>query len=152
MFVISPVSITVTLLWARWRLKSPIVCSTVCSGADQRKKIKARRHWPLWGEFTVTGEFPAHWASNTGNIPIWWRHYEVLWHLYEYWWTISTPYVYVISSWKIATQISFIGHWLGNPLRHQRVVDGLPQITWKLYNISTIPFQCSQGKISFIEF
>ena len=28
-----------------------MVCWTVCSGADQRK-IKALRHWPLWGEFT----------------------------------------------------------------------------------------------------
>ena len=28
-----------------------IVCSTVCSGADQ-KKYQAPRHWPLWGEST----------------------------------------------------------------------------------------------------
>ena len=26
-----------------------IVCSAVCSGADQ-DNIKAPRHWPLWGE------------------------------------------------------------------------------------------------------
>ena len=35
-----------------------IVYSTVYSGADH-KSIKAPRHWPLWGEFTGTGEFPA---------------------------------------------------------------------------------------------
>ena len=29
-----------------------IVYSTVYSGADQRKKNKAPRHWPLCGEFT----------------------------------------------------------------------------------------------------
>ena len=29
-----------------------IVCSTVYSGADQKKNIKAPRHWPLWGEST----------------------------------------------------------------------------------------------------
>ena len=29
----------------------PIVCSTVCSGADQ-ENVKAPRHWPLWGEST----------------------------------------------------------------------------------------------------
>ena len=28
-----------------------IVCSTICSGAHQ-KKIEALRHWPLWGEST----------------------------------------------------------------------------------------------------
>ena len=28
-----------------------IICSTVCSGADQRKH-QALRHWPLWGEST----------------------------------------------------------------------------------------------------
>ena len=28
-----------------------IVCSTVCSGADRKKNIKAPRQWPLWGEF-----------------------------------------------------------------------------------------------------
>ena len=39
---ISTPSIAVTLKWVRWRFKSPapelrIVCSTTCSGADQRK-------------------------------------------------------------------------------------------------------------------
>ena len=29
-----------------------IVYSTVYSGADQKKNIKAPRHWPLCGEFT----------------------------------------------------------------------------------------------------
>ena len=29
-----------------------IVCSTVCSGTDQRN-IKVPRHWPLWGESTI---------------------------------------------------------------------------------------------------
>ena len=27
------------------------VCSTICSGADHKKNLKAPRHWPLWGKF-----------------------------------------------------------------------------------------------------
>ena len=38
-----------------------IVCSTVCSGTD--KKIKASRHWPLWGNPPATGGFPSQRAS-----------------------------------------------------------------------------------------
>ena len=38
--------------------------------------IKAPRHWPLCGEFTGTGEFPAQRASNAEIVSIWWRHHE----------------------------------------------------------------------------
>ena len=54
-----------------------IVYSTVYSGADQRN-IKAPRHWPLCGEFTGTGEFPAQRASYAENVSIWWRHHDVI--------------------------------------------------------------------------
>ena len=40
-----------------------------------KENIKARRHWPLCGEFTGTGEFPAQMASNAENVSIWWRHH-----------------------------------------------------------------------------
>ena len=54
-----------------------VVYSIVYSGADKKKKnIKAPRHWPLCGEFTGTGEFPAQRASNAENVSIWWRHRE----------------------------------------------------------------------------
>ena len=53
-----------------------IVYSIVYSGADQRKH-QATRHWPLWGEFTGDGEFPAQRASNAENVLIWWRHHEM---------------------------------------------------------------------------
>ena len=46
----------------------------VYSDADQRN-IKAPPHWPLCGEFTGTGEFPAQMASNAENVSIWWRHH-----------------------------------------------------------------------------
>ena len=50
-----------------------IVYSTVYSDEDQRN-TKAPRHWPLCGEFTGIGEFPAQMASNAENVSIWWRH------------------------------------------------------------------------------
>ena len=52
-----------------------VVYSIVYSGAD-KKTIKAPRHWPLCGEFTGTGEFPAPMASNAENVSIWLRHHE----------------------------------------------------------------------------
>ena len=51
-----------------------IVCSTVHSGADERRRPEAPRHWPLCREFT--GEFLAQMASNAENASIWWRHHE----------------------------------------------------------------------------
>ena len=35
-----------------------------------KENIKAPRHWPLCGEFTGTGEFPAEMASNAENVSI----------------------------------------------------------------------------------
>ena len=52
-----------------------IFYSTVYSGADQRKH-QGPRHWPLCGEFTVTGEVPARRVSNAETISIWWSHHE----------------------------------------------------------------------------
>ena len=40
-----------------------------------KKTSKAPRHWPLCGEFTGTGEFPAQRASYAENVSIWWRHH-----------------------------------------------------------------------------
>ena len=37
--------------------------------------FKASRHWPLWGESPLTGEFPAQMASNAENVTISWRHH-----------------------------------------------------------------------------
>ena len=51
-----------------------IVYSTVYSDADQ--KNEAVRHWPLCGEFTRAGEFPAQMTSNAENVSIWGRHHE----------------------------------------------------------------------------
>ena len=45
--------------------------------AQIKENIKAPRHWPLCGEFTGTGEFPAQRASNAENGSIWWRHHAI---------------------------------------------------------------------------
>ena len=52
-----------------------VVYSIVYLGADEKKNIKAPRHWPLCGEFTGTGEFPAQMASYAENVSFWWRHH-----------------------------------------------------------------------------
>ena len=69
--------ITVTSQWARWRLKSPDsrLFTEPFIQTQIKENIKAVRHWPLRGEFTVTGEFPAQKVSNADNVCIWWRHH-----------------------------------------------------------------------------
>ena len=46
--------------------------------AQIKENIKAPRHWPLWGNSPVTGEFSAQRASNAENVSIWWRHHETV--------------------------------------------------------------------------
>ena len=50
-----------------------IVCSTVGSGADQRKHQSSTSLAFVRG--IHTGEFPAQKASNVENVSIWWGHY-----------------------------------------------------------------------------
>ena len=52
-----------------------IVCSTVCSGADQRKHQK----------LLVTGlcGFPSQRASMAENVSIWWRHHVSVWNAHH---------------------------------------------------------------------
>ena len=54
-----------------------IVYSTVIR-AQIKENITALRHWPLYREFTGTGEFPAQMVSNAENVSIWWRHHATL--------------------------------------------------------------------------
>ena len=42
--------------------------------AQIKENTKAPRHWPLWDNSPVTGEFPAQRASNAENVSIWLRH------------------------------------------------------------------------------
>ena len=53
----------------------PVVYSTVCSGAYQRKHQKFCVTCLCEGNSPATGEFPPQRASNAENVSIWWRHY-----------------------------------------------------------------------------
>ena len=53
-----------------------IVCSTDCSGANQRKHQSSAPLGLCEGNPPVTGGFPSQRASNTGDISIWWRHHD----------------------------------------------------------------------------
>ena len=52
-----------------------IVCSTVYSGADQKKTSKLPITGLCEGNSPVTGEFPSQRSSNTEHASIWWRHH-----------------------------------------------------------------------------
>ena len=76
-FPVSLRFITLTSKWPRWRLKSPAsrLFTQPFIQMQIKENIKALRHWPLCGEFTGTGEFPAQRASYAENVSIWWRHH-----------------------------------------------------------------------------
>ena len=42
-----------------------------------KENTKAPCHWPLCGEFTGNGEFPAQRASYVEKFSIWWRHHII---------------------------------------------------------------------------
>ena len=42
-----------------------------------KKTSKLRVTGLCEGNSPVTGEFPAHWANNTENVPIWWPHHVI---------------------------------------------------------------------------
>ena len=56
------------------------------------KNIKAPRHWPLCGEFTGPGEFPAQMASFAENVSIWWRHHVRITLTLK--WRVNLPWTY----------------------------------------------------------
>ena len=72
-----PSLITLTSLSPRWRLKSPAsrLFTVPLIQTQIKENIKAPHHWPLRGQFTGTGEFPAQRTSYAGNVSIWWRHH-----------------------------------------------------------------------------
>ena len=58
------------------QITSLTVVYSIVYQAQIKENIQAPRHWPLCGEFTGTGEFPARRASYVENVSIWWRHHE----------------------------------------------------------------------------
>ena len=53
------------------------VYSIVYSDTDQRKHQSSCITGLCEGNSPLTGEFPAQRASNTENVSIWWRHYDM---------------------------------------------------------------------------
>ena len=60
-----------------------IVCSTVCSGADQRKH-KNSASFAFGGESTGDRWIPSQRAGNSENVSIWWRHHEKCFSILEW--------------------------------------------------------------------
>ena len=54
-----------------------IVYSTVYSGTDEIKHQSSASLAFVGGNSPVTGEFPAHRASNAVNVSNWWRHHAL---------------------------------------------------------------------------
>ena len=69
--------ITMTSQWPWWHFKSPAsrLFTQPFIQTQIKENLKAPRHWPLCGEFTGTGEFPAQRTSYAENVSIWWRHH-----------------------------------------------------------------------------
>ena len=69
----------------RLRLKSPAsrLFTQPFIQVEIKENILALRHWPLCGEFTGTGKFPAQMASDAENVSIWWRHHVVMFIYYS---------------------------------------------------------------------
>ena len=61
--------------------------------AKLKENTKAPRHWSLWGNSPVTGEFPAPGGSNAENVSIWWRHH------------LCRKHVSVMNTW-----LNYMGH------------------------------------------
>ena len=70
---------TVTSWWARWRLKSSV--SRVFVQTFVQTPIKGNINLCVTGlcegSSPLTIGIPAQRASNTKNVPIWWRHHEL---------------------------------------------------------------------------
>ena len=69
-------TITVTSYCARWLLKSSAsrLLTQTFIQAQIKENIKAPRHWPLCGEFTVDRWIPRTNAINAEIVSIRWRH------------------------------------------------------------------------------
>ena len=70
-------SMTMTLEWARWRLKSPtsrlFTHLFILTQINEISKLRVTGHCA--GNSPVTGEFDAQMASNAATVSIWWRHH-----------------------------------------------------------------------------
>ena len=103
--LISPINSTVVMLFStivfrasssHSRLKSPAsrLFTQSFIQTQMKENIKAPRHWPLCGEFTGPGEFPAQRSSYAENVSIWCRHHDPQWNT----WCIRSVLPFLILS------------------------------------------------------
>ena len=101
-----------------------IVCSTVCSGADQRKQTSKLRVTGLCkGNPPVTGGCPSQRASNAVNVSIWWRH-----HAFAYLLVLFNNFecAFSFASWKMELRSHNLSLQLANQSWHK---DGRERIS-----------------------
>ena len=93
--------ITMTSSWARWRFKSPAsrLFTQPFLQTQINENIKTRRHWPLWGEFTVD-----RWIPRTKGQ---WR--RKCFHLMTSSWSFIPQYLVRYCSSVSVPSIVFIG-------------------------------------------
>ena len=65
-----------------------IVCSIVCSGAEQRKHQSSALLALYEMNPPVTGRFPSQRDCNTENVSSWWRHHDTIYDIHD---TTRTP-------------------------------------------------------------
>ena len=121
--------ITLTSWWPRWRPKSPAsrLFTQSFIQAHIKENINALRHWPLCGEFTGTGEFPAQRASNTDFFFIWWRHHV----LQENWVPMHHHSTHPVTKF----QHDFLAS-IGHPLEWLKIQDGYQILAQKIVHAS----------------
>ena len=121
--------ITMTSQWAWWRLRSPAsrLFTQPFIRAQIKENFKAPRHWPLCGEFTGTGEFPAQKASNAENVSIWWRHHGKFANTIMMW-LVASKYVSNLSAEILEKNTS---SFLCNPIHPQNHIWKNRVIRWR---------------------
>ena len=92
-----------------------------------KENIKAPRHWPLCGEFTGTGEFPAQRASYAENVSIWWRHHVspnnyAQCVCFVVFCSVREPTVFAHTPWR--------GHYEETLSALLAICDGNPPVAW----------------------
>ena len=88
------------------QITSLTVVYSIVYQAQIKENIKAPRHWPLCGEFTGTGDFPAQRASNAENVSTWWRDHATWgsWNAApwrtcpQYWRSVIRAYFYSVEA------------------------------------------------------
>ena len=86
-----------------------IVCSTVCSGADQRNHQRSAS----LAFVRVTGGFPSQRASNAENVSFWWRH-----HVVFCWGLVQDDFNHILQDYFIDAGTSMPLKWSRQSGRH----------------------------------